>query len=170
MTDRTHLYSTTIAWTGDRGTGTSHYRGYDRDHVLSAPGKADILMSSDPAFRGDPTRWNPEELLLAALSSCHMLWFLHLATEAGIVVRAYSDHAEGRMVETADGSGRFTEVVLRPAVAAEAGTEEAAMRLHHEAHAKCFVANSVNFLVRCEPSFEPLGSASGAPAIFRPCG
>jgi organic hydroperoxide reductase OsmC/OhrA len=149
---REHRYSVTVTWTGNGGTGTSGYRDYARAHEISAEGKPAIGASSDPAFRGDRTRWNPEELLVAALSSCHQLFYLHLCADAGIVVVEYVDHAEGWMEETPDGSGQFTRVVLRPKVTVAAGSDVAkAKELHHEAHAKCFIARSVTFPVENEP-------------------
>ena len=154
-----HAYSVRITWTGDRGEGTSGYRAYGREHDVSAPGKPAIAASSDPAFRGDPSRWNPEEMLVASLSSCHMLWYLHLCAEAGVVVTAYDDEASGTMVHTPDGGGRFTEVVLRPSATLRAGADaDLAASLHARAHDLCFIACSVNFPIRCEPSF-----ASSAP-------
>jgi organic hydroperoxide reductase OsmC/OhrA len=141
----------TVTWTGNTGTGTSTYRSYERAHEISAEGKPAIGASSDPVFRGDRTRWNPEELLVAALSSCHQLSYLHLCADVGIVVVEYVDHAEGWMVETPDGSGQFTRVVLRPKVTISAGDAAKAKELHHEAHAKCFIARSVNFPVENEP-------------------
>jgi organic hydroperoxide reductase OsmC/OhrA len=148
----THNYDISVTWTGDRGTGTSGYRAYDRDHDVTADGRPAIAGSSDPAFRGDPGRWNPELGLTAALSQCHMLWYLHLCATAGVTVVAYTDDAHGVMAEDADGSGRFTEVVLRPRVTvASTDMIEAAKTLHREANAKCFIANSVNFPVRHEP-------------------
>jgi organic hydroperoxide reductase OsmC/OhrA len=149
---RTHSYEVSVTWTGNRGTGTSGYRAYDRDHDVTAAGPPPIAASSDPAFRGDPGRWNPELELTAALAQCHMLWYLHLCATAGVVVTAYADDARGTMAEAADGSGRFTEVVLRPRVTvASADMIETATSLHRDAHAKCFIANSVNFPVRHEP-------------------
>jgi len=150
---RTHRYSVTVEWTGNTGTGTSGYRSYERRHEISAgPGKPAIPGSSDPAFRGDPARWNPEELFVASLSACHKLWYLHLCADAGIVVLKYVDRAEGVMEEAADGSGHFTEVVLHPQVTVAAGTDlEKALDLHDTAHRKCFIARSVNFLVRHSP-------------------
>ncbi len=149
---RTHTYRARVEWTGDRGAGTTSYRAYGRDHRILIEGKAPILGSSDPAFRGDAARHNPEELLVAALSSCHMLWYLHLCTEAGVVVTFYADSAEGEMVEDADGGGRFTRVVLHPDVALAPGSDRAkALALHAAAHAKCFIARSVNFPVTHEP-------------------
>ena len=147
-----HHYLTQLQWTGNRGEGTSHYRAYDRDYTLSAGGKPEIAGSSDPSFRGNPQRYNPEELLVASLSSCHLLWYLHLCSVNGVVVVDYRDSAVGVMDETDNGSGRFLSVVLRPAVTvAEAGMREKAMALHHEANKMCFIANSVNFPVRHEP-------------------
>ena len=151
MTGRTHRYEIAVAWTGNDGSGTTGYRAYRRDHEIAAPGKPSIAGSSDPAFRGDPARWNPEELLVASLSACHMLWYLHLASDAGIVVIDYSDAPVGTMVETPDGGGHFSEVVLHPTVTIRGGDAALAARLHHDAHAKCFVARSMNFPVRCEP-------------------
>jgi len=150
-----HEYSVTVRWTGDLGTGTSGYRAYKRDHEISAPGKLVIPGSSDPAFRGDPSRYNPEEMLVASLSTCHMLWYLHLCADAGIAVTGYSDEPRGLMAETDDGGGRFTEVVLRPRVRLAAGTDrEVAQRLHERAHHLCFIANSVNFPVTCQAEIE----------------
>jgi organic hydroperoxide reductase OsmC/OhrA len=152
---RAHHYRVEVAWTGNRGEGTSGYRAYGRSHqVVGGDGKPPILGSSDPAFRGEADRWNPEELLVASLSQCHMLWFLHLAAVAGVVVVAYTDRPEGTMIEDlASGRGRFSEVVLRPAVTvADAGMVERAGPLHERAHQLCYIANSVNFLVRQEPA------------------
>ena len=149
---RQHHYPIRMKWTGNPGAGTREYRGYERAHEYSVPGKPVIPGSSDPAFRGDKTRYNPEELLVMSLSSCHMLWFLHLAAEAGVVVTAYEDEASGTMAESADTGGHFTEVVLRPRVTFGAGTDASrAAALHERAHHLCFIANSVNFPVRCEP-------------------
>jgi organic hydroperoxide reductase OsmC/OhrA len=150
---KTHRYAVVVQWTGNTGTGTSGYRNYERQHEILGEGNKPLIPgSSDPAFRGDPARWNPEELLVASLSACHKLWYLHLCAEAGIVVVAYVDHAEGFMEETHDGSGRFERVILRPEVTVAPGSDIAKGReLHHEAHVKCFIANSVNFPVECEP-------------------
>jgi len=150
-----HRYAAEIVWTGNRGEGTATYRAYGREHEVRIAGKPPLLGSADPAFRGDASRHNPEDLLLAALSACHLLWYLHLCAEAGVVVTAYEDRAEGRMVQDADGGGRFVEVTLRPRVTlapgADAAAREKAMALHAEAHARCFIARSVNFPVRHEP-------------------
>jgi organic hydroperoxide reductase OsmC/OhrA len=150
---RTHRYDLTMSWTGNRGSGTSGYRDYGRDHVISADGRPELAGSSDPAFRGDKTRWNPELELVAALSQCHMLSYLHVCATAGVVVTGYADAPYGLMAETTDGGGHFTEVVLRPRVTvAEPGMAEAAAKLHEEASEKCFIASSVNFPVRHEPT------------------
>ena len=147
-----HKYAVTVTWTGNTGTGTSGYRDYGRQHEISAEGKPGIAASSDPVFRGDRARWNPEELLVAALSSCHQLAYLHLCADAGIVVVEYVDQAEGWMAQTPDGGGHFTRVLLRPKVTVTAGSDAAkAKELHHQAHALCFIANSVNFPVKNEP-------------------
>lgn len=149
---RSHAYDVEVTWTGNRGSGTSGYTAYDRDHEVSAAGVPTILGSADPAFRGDPARWNPEQLMVASLSQCHMLWYLNLAATAGVVVTAYADRAHGVMVQDADGGGQFQEVVLRPQVTiATASDRETALRVHGEVPAKCFIARSVNFPVRHEP-------------------
>ncbi len=151
--DREHAYVVTVKWTGNRGSGTSAYRAYARAHDIEAPGKPPIPASSDPAFRGDRARYNPEELLVASLSSCHMLWYLHLCSAEGILVQAYEDIAEGVMAERPDG-GAFVEVVLAPEITLSPGSDvERARALHADAHRKCFIANSVNFPVRHEPVF-----------------
>jgi organic hydroperoxide reductase OsmC/OhrA len=146
-----HDYHVRITWTGNNGEGTRSYSTYRRDHLVEAEGKAPILASSDPHFRGDPTRYNPEELLVASLSSCHMLWYLHLCAVNQITVVEYSDSACGVMEEAADGTGKFVRVVLKPVVKISSGDHGKARKLHHEAHSKCFIANSVNFPVECEP-------------------
>lgn len=161
LVPKPHHYATTLTWTGNTGTGTSGYRAYSRAHESAVPGKPVLAATSDPAFRGDPARWNPEELLVASLSSCHMLWFPHLASEAGIVVSAYTDAAAGTMTEEPGGEGQFREVVLRPVVTIRAGDDEArAMALHHAAHEKCFISRSVNFPVRLEPRVQRAQGAS----------
>lgn len=152
MTAKTHRYEVTVVWTGNRGEGTINYRAYARDHELRAEGKPTIAGSSDPAFRGDPSRWNPEELLIAALSQCHLLSYLHLCAVSDVVVTAYEDRPEGVMAEAKAGGGRFTEVTLRPLVTvAHQSMTEAALSLHTRAHALCFIASSVDFPVRHEP-------------------
>jgi len=152
---RLHSYAVRVTWTGNQGTGTSGYRDYSRDHDVSADGPPTIAGSSDPAFRGDRARWNPELELTASLSQCHMLWYLHLCAEAGVAVLGYTDQASGSMEEAADGGGRFTEVVLRPRViVATQDMADAAKRLHADASAKCYIANSVNFPVMHEPTIE----------------
>lgn len=154
--ERLHSYETVVTWTGNRGTGTSGYRNYDRDHEVTADGRQPIAASSDPAFRGDPSRWNPEQLLIASLSQCHMLWYLHLCADAGVVVTGYVDRATGTMAEAGTG-GRFTEVVLRPRVSvASAEMVAPATALHADAHRACYIASSVNFPVRHDPVIDPV--------------
>ncbi len=144
-----HHYKTTIEWTGNKGSGTSNYRDYERSHTIAVENKPVIEGSSDPAFRGDKTKYNPEEMLLSSLSSCHMLWYLHFCSEAGIIVTEYIDKAIGTMEETTNGSGRFTEVILNPAVTITDETQmEKAEELHKKANEFCFIANSVNFPVK----------------------
>lgn len=155
-----HRYHIHTRWTGNRGTGTSAYQAYSRDHEMAAPGKAaDIPGSSDPAYRGDPSRYNPEELLVAALSACHMLWVLHLCARAGIVVTDYEDDAEGEIELAPDGGGRFRCVTLRPRIAiTDAARTAATEALQAQAHALCFIANSVNFPVTCEARVQAAGA------------
>ncbi|MCE7009378.1 OsmC family protein [Kibdelosporangium philippinense] len=148
-----HDYRVTVTWTGNKGTGTSNYRAYGRDHTVSVDGRPDILATSDPAFRGDATRWNPEQLLVASLSDCHMLWYLHLCATSGVVVESYVDEAIGLLEMEKDGSGQFSEVLLKPQVViTSADKVEQAVELHHQAHKMCFIARSMNFPVRCEPT------------------
>jgi len=153
VTAREHHYRLTTTWTGNLGTGTSDYRAYSRDHEIAIAGKsAPLTGSADAAFRGDPARYTPEELLVASLSTCHMVWFLHLCADAGIVVTQYEDGASGAMSENEDGSGEFTSVILRPrAVITDPARLADAVALHTRAHQLCFIARSVNFPVELEP-------------------
>jgi len=151
---KSHRYATTLTWTGNTGEGTASYRSYERAYEIAADGKPALLGSSDPSFRGDPGRWNPEELLLASISSCHQLWYLHLCAVNGVVVTAYRDEATAVMVEDETGGGRFESATLRPHVTISAGDPATALALHHEANAKCFVANSLNFPVGHEARVE----------------
>ncbi|MFT4215301.1 MAG: OsmC family protein [Microbacterium sp.] len=146
-----HRYAVRSTWTGNRGSGTSGYRDYDRSVTLSIDGKLELHASSDRPFRGDGAKWNPEDLLVAALSECHLLSYLHACVGAGVVVVSYEDAATGVMTEDGRGGGAFTEVVLHPrVVVAEASMIEAARAAHAQAHEWCFIANSVNFPVRHE--------------------
>ena len=147
-----HHYKTTIEWTGNLGSGTTSYTTYSRDHVIKIEGKKSIKGSSDPAFRGNRSRYNPEEMLVASLSSCHMLWYLHLCAEAKVIVTDYIDQASGTMIETSSGGGRFSEVTLHPHVTvADKSMIETATKLHHKANELCFIANSCNFPVHHKP-------------------
>jgi organic hydroperoxide reductase OsmC/OhrA len=157
-----HHYVATVEWNGNQGVGTSSYSSYLRDFVVSAKGKTTIDGSSDPAFRGDRSRYNPEELLVAALSSCHMLWYLHLCAINSVVVLAYKDESSGTMIEDPTGSGRFTEVRLAPVVTISSDSDPVrAKELHQEAHRNCFIANSVNFAIVLDPEIEVLASREG---------
>lgn len=147
-----HNYATTIQWTGNKGTGTSRADEYERSHILSVAGKPDVKCSSDTPFRGDGTKHNPEDMLLYALSNCHMLWYLHLCADAGVVVTAYTDKATGTLEMPTGGNGRFTAATLHPIVTVQdASMIEKANALHEQAHEKCFIANSVNFPIGHEP-------------------
>jgi organic hydroperoxide reductase OsmC/OhrA len=148
-----HHYQATLQWTGNTGSGTKSYQAYERRHRISIPQKPDLTGSSDPTFRGDGRLHNPEDLLLSSLSACHMLWYLHLCAEAGVVVTDYVDHATGIMEESEDGGGRFKEVTLNPLVTVtDASMIELANKLHHQANELCFIANSVNFPVVHKPT------------------
>ncbi|WP_309103069.1 OsmC family protein [Microbacterium sp.] len=148
--NREHEYDLALTWTGNDGDGTRTYRGYRRDHTVVAEGRPELLGSSDPAFRGDPGRWSPEQLLVASLSQCHMLWYLHLASTEGIVVVDYQDAPTGTMTEHAAGDGLFREVLLRPRVVIAEGDKAVAEALHGRVGEYCFIARSVNFPVRHE--------------------
>lgn len=150
----THRYALTTTWTGDLGTGTSGYRHYARDVTIRVDGKPELLASADRPFRGDPTRWNPEDMLLAALSECHLLSYLHACTSRGVVVTQYVDAAEGTM-RLEGSAGRFERVILRPRVAvADESMIDQAIDAHHDAHEWCFIANSVSFPVEVDPVVE----------------
>jgi organic hydroperoxide reductase OsmC/OhrA len=148
-----HRYAVTVRWTGNRGEGTATYRGYSRDHDIEVPGLPVLKGSADPTFHGDRTRYNPEQLLLTALSQCHMLSFLHVAVKHGVVVTAYQDRAEAVMRTNRDGSGQFESATLRPEVTVASAVVPALMeQLHEEANKVCFIARSVNFPVLHEPA------------------
>ncbi|PJI85439.1 OsmC family protein [Luteimicrobium subarcticum] len=153
-----HGYHLQVRWTGAGESGTSSYTAYSRDHDVTLPGRPPLPGSADPAFRGDPTRYSPEELFVASLAQCHMLWFLHLAAAAGVVVREYVDDASGSMRVESGGEGQFTDVTLRPRVTVDvvpdgARPDDAALTaLHRRAHDHCFLARSVNFPVHVEPA------------------
>lgn len=152
----THTYAITLQWTGNTGSGTAGYRAYSRDHLIFMDNKVTIAGSSDPEFSGDNTKHNPEELFVSAIASCHMLWYLHLCADVGVVVTDYSDHALGVMIETEGqrktGGGRFTSVTLNPrGTVSESHMIEKAIALHQKANEQCFIANSLNFPVRHRP-------------------
>ena len=152
-----HRFAVEIKWTGNSGSGTSGYNEYVRDHVVSVKGKPEMMCSSDPVFLGDGKKYNPEDLFIASLSACHMLWYLHLCADAGIIVTAYSDEAEGKMIQLPDGGGHFTSVNLYPFVTVkEKSMTMKAMSLHDVAAEKCFIANSCNFPVTHHPSCRTL--------------
>lgn len=149
-----HQYTTNLIWTGNKGSGTMDYRSYERSYVISVAQKADIIGSSDSSFMGDKTKHNPEDLLVSSLSSCHMLWYLHLCSENGIVVLDYKDQAVGKMSEGENGSGHFTEVKLFPTVTiTDEDQIELARSLHEKANKMCFIANSCNFPVLHEAEY-----------------
>lgn len=147
-----HLYTSSVVWTGNRGEGTANYRSYDRTWDIAVAGKSVIHCSNDPLLGGDPTKMNPEDLLLSSLSACHMLWYLHYASDAGIVVTKYEDAPVGHGVVERGGAGRFTAAVLNPRVTVLPGTDtDAANAIHGRIHEVCFIARSVNFPVTYQP-------------------
>lgn len=149
--DFDHHYAVRVQWQGNLSAGTRDHRAYGRDHLVTADGNPPIDGSSDRAFRGSPDRWNPEQLMVAALSQCHLLSYLYVAVNHGIVVTEYEDDAVGTMLQTADGGGHFTSVTLRPVVTISSGDPQVALSIHAEASEKCFIAASVNFPVGHEP-------------------
>ena len=150
---KNHQYTITTKWTGNLGVGTKDYKNYSRNHEIMAIGKPTIPGSSDPSFRGDASRYNPEDLFVSTLASCHMLWYLHLCSVNQITVISYEDKTEGTMIEKENGSGQFESVTLYPTLTiVEKDKIELATSLHHEAHKFCFIANSVNFPVLCKPN------------------
>ncbi|HPD93812.1 MAG: OsmC family protein [Rhodobacter sp.] len=151
---KSHSYTTHIRWTGNTGEGTAHYRAYRRDWEVAVPGKPVIPMSNDPLLGGNPALMNPEDLLLSALSGCHMLWYLHLASDAGIVVTGYEDTPEGIGALETGGAGRFVRAVLRPRITLRRGADLARARaIHEEIHKVCFIARSVSFPIEIAPDF-----------------
>lgn len=164
-----HSYTVDVLWTGAGATGTTSYTAYSRDHEVLVEGRPPLAASSDPAFRGDPARHSPEQLFVASLAECHMLWFLHMAAQDGVVVVGYHDEAVGTMRVESAGAGQFTDVVLHPRItvlddlpagAPDAVTDERVARLHERAHEHCFLARSVNFPVRHEPVTRRVGRAA----------
>ncbi len=149
-----HFYKAKINWTGNLGTGTSEYKAYSRAHEVSGDGGKDVILASaDPGYRGEASRYNPEELVVAAIAGCHMLWYLHLCADAGVVVVDYEDEASGTLMETEDGNGKFSEATINPRVTITKGSNaEKALELHDKAHEFCFIANSMNFPVRFQPT------------------
>lgn len=146
--EKLHQYSLSTEWTGNTGKGTAFYKAYSRNHQVTIKGKPEILCSADINFMGAADRYNPEELLLASLANCHMLWYLHLCADAKVIVTAYTDTPAGLMLENADGSGSFTNVTLYPKVTvANRDMMEMAEKLHEKANSMCFIANSCNFPV-----------------------
>ncbi len=154
-----HHYELQLEWTGNDGEGTRSYKTYRRDHTITFAGKPPLPGSSDPGFRGDPSRYNPEELLVGSLSACHMLWYLHLCAVNKITVMDYRDAASGVMRENDDGSGEFVRVVLKPEIKIASGDQARAQELHHEAHRLCFIARSVNFPVEVEAKISPVAAS-----------
>lgn len=154
---KNHTYKSVIEWTGNKGSGTFDYRSYSRAHKILVEGKPTLEGSSDSSFRGEKSKHNPEDLFLSSLSSCHMLWYLHLCADAGVIVMRYTDNAEGQMDLEPDGSGRFTRVVLHPHVVISPESDlNLSEKLHAEANQKCFIANSCNFTIEHKPIIEKL--------------
>jgi organic hydroperoxide reductase OsmC/OhrA len=150
-----HHYQISVAWIGNQGLGTQDYRSYERSHKISSEGKPDLMGSADPLFRGNASQWNPEELLIASLSACHMLWFLHLCSTRKIIVSEYTDTPTALLMIEASGDGLFKEAALNPLIVlTDVSRIEEARHLHEEAHQKCFIAKAINFPVKLNPSFK----------------
>ncbi|OMH25541.1 OsmC family protein [Motiliproteus sp. MSK22-1] len=150
-----HHYKSLLTWTGNKGSGTQNYKRYDRSYDIRIEGKPTLSGSSDPAFRGDSTRHNPEDMLLASISSCHMLWYLHLCSVNKIVVTTYEDPAVATMTMNADGSGQFSSATLNPQVTVSTQSDsQKAYELHHEANKMCFIARSMNFPINHKPTIK----------------
>lgn len=151
---KNHHYEAGVVWTGNRGEGTRHYRSYDRTWDVAAPGKPIVSCSNDPLLGGDSSKYNPEDLLLSALSACHMLWYLHLAANAGLIVHSYVDRPVGIGEVTTGGAGRFIRAVLHPTIGLEPGSDiSIADQLHSEIHKYCFIARSVVFPIGYEANY-----------------
>jgi organic hydroperoxide reductase OsmC/OhrA len=152
---RSHAYRARLNWEGNRGRGTAEYAGYGRRFRVMTDGKPELVGSADPLFLGEPQLHNPEDLLLAAVASCHMLTYLALCSRAGISVVEYADAPAGILTLEPEGGGSFREITLRPRVVLAAGGDRAAaFRLHVRAHELCFIARSCSFPVRHEPAVD----------------
>jgi len=150
--NKIHKFNTDLQWQGNTGHGTTNYKAYKRNYTILAKNKPKIEGSADPVFLGDGTKYNPEELFVASASACHMLWYLHLCADAGVIVTHYDDNAEGIMVEKANGSGKFTEIILHPVVIVKKKAMlKKALELHDKAGQMCFIANSCNFPIGHKP-------------------
>ena len=148
-----HNYKLTAVWTGNQGDGTKNIRTYDRSHTVTIKGKPELFLTTDNPHVGDKSKLNPEDLLVTALASCHLLSYLYACSLEGIVVTSYTDHAAGIMIENESGGGSFKEVTLNPiSTVADESMVEKAIELHHKAHEICYIANSVNFEVKCNPT------------------
>lgn len=159
MKNGEHHYQAHLIWDGNRGDGTSTYAGYGRQYRVLIDGKPELEGSADASFRGDADRFNPEDLFLSAISSCHMLSYLALCAREKISVVAYEDAATGVMKEDGKGGGRFEEVVLHPNVTiAEARHSERALELHERAHALCFIANSCSVPITHQATVKAAGA------------
>ncbi len=148
-----HEFNTQIEWTGNTGLGTETYESYERDYTLSSEGKEQILCSSAAGFRGDTNKYNPEDLFIASLSSCHMLWYLHLCADNGIKVLSYIDATEAKLAVFLNGKGFFQSITLSPKVVVENPEHiQKAIALHQKANKMCFLANSLHFPIKHNPT------------------
>lgn len=148
-----HDFISKVVWTGNRGEGTKSYNGYDRTWDMAVDGKEVVHCSNDPLLGGDPSKYNPEDILISALSSCHMLWYLHLCSNAKVTVLSYEDNAVGIGESEPSGKGRFIKAILKPTIIITHDSDaDKALQLHDEIHQYCFIARSVNFEVEYEPT------------------
>jgi organic hydroperoxide reductase OsmC/OhrA len=142
-------YAASVIWTGNLGEGTASYTAYGRDFTVVVPGKPELYGSADAAYRGSSDRHNPEELFLASLAACQMLFYLSLCGQHGIRVLSYESRAAGGLTPLENGGGRFEGIALTPVVTVAGGTDtELAIRLHDRAHERCFIANSCSVPIR----------------------
>jgi len=145
-------FNSRIQWTGNTGTGTSSYQGYLRTWDIAVPGKPIVHCSNDPHLGGDPSLMNPEDLLLSAVSACHMLWYLHFASENNVVVESYIDKPKGLGETERSGRGRFLSIELSPSITlANDADLQLAESLHERVHDYCFIARSLSCPVYCRP-------------------
>ena len=150
-----HLFKASINWTSSQNQQQSEKKFYSKSHKIKLEGKPILIVSAAKAFKGNPELYNPEDLLLSSLVSCHMMSYLYVCSQNGIEVLEYSDNAEATLEVSPDGSGRFVEVTLNPKITISNSNQiQQALDLHQKANQLCFIANSCNFPVLHNASCE----------------